>query len=126
MGHAAAPVNQNADLAADLSRDFRELPRKFVAEEDVRVETPAEEALELLDLACFQTACAAVDLDGGLLGTKRVRLSIEKLASPGESCTWPLRPRGASCAPSQIGRGTTRKGAVAQEKSVISFAICGA
>jgi putative heme degradation protein len=70
VGHTAAPVDQDADLAADLSAQLGELARELVAEQDVRVETSTEQALELLDLVGLQTAGVAVDLDGGLLGTK--------------------------------------------------------
>jgi hypothetical protein len=45
MGNRSTPIDQHADLPTNLTREFGELSREVVVEEDVGVETAAKEAL---------------------------------------------------------------------------------
>jgi len=94
VGHVALPIDQHAHLAANLPAQLRELARKLVAEEDVRVQAATEQALELLGLAGLQTASVAIDLDVGLLGAKRFGSDAKTLALTRTFCTRPAAPRG--------------------------------
>jgi hypothetical protein len=70
----APPIHENADLAANLTTQLREVTSKFVGEEGIRVDSAAKEPLELLVLAGFEALGIAVDLDGGLLAVFGIRV----------------------------------------------------
>lgn len=87
MGDVAPTVDQHSDLAADLTTQFGELACEVVVEENVRVESSTEEALELLDLAGLQAAGIAVDLDCRLLTAIGFGSDAKTLALSFEICT---------------------------------------
>jgi hypothetical protein len=60
----ARSVDQNAHLAADVSRDLGQLAGELVRDEPVLREPPFSESFERLDLAGLQSRGIAVDLDG--------------------------------------------------------------
>jgi hypothetical protein len=60
----AGPIEQDADLSADLGGDLRERAGQIVVDDPVGSESAAPESLDGLDLAGLETAGVAVDLDG--------------------------------------------------------------
>lgn len=87
MGDVAPTVDQHTDLPADLSTQLGQVSGEVVVEEYVRVESPTEESLQLLDLAGLQAAGVAVNLDCGLLGTNGFETGAKTLALTPAPCT---------------------------------------
>jgi hypothetical protein len=66
--HGAAAVDQHADLAAEVGREFGQLAREFLGDEAIGWEAAPVEALEGVNLAGLEALCVAEDLDGSLSG----------------------------------------------------------
>ena len=63
VGHFAAAIDENSDLAADLETDLREFASEFVADDLLHRNAAPGESFQPAYLAGFETAGAAVDLD---------------------------------------------------------------
>ena len=78
----APAIDQNADLTTNLVADLAEVASELIAEHPIGGDPAPEEALDLADLAGFETVGVAVDLDGpdlaqkgeGCVGSPRGRL----------------------------------------------------
>jgi hypothetical protein len=64
VGHFAAAVDENADLAADFETDLREFASEFVADDALGRNPASGESFQSANLAGFETAGVAVDVDG--------------------------------------------------------------
>jgi len=67
MLHFAAPVDEDADLAANIVTDLCQVSRELMGDQPVPTQLTAKEPLELLDLAGLEAAGVAVDLDERVL-----------------------------------------------------------
>ena len=63
MGHFAAAIDQNSDLASDLETDIREFASEFVADDALDRNAAPGESFQPAYLAGLETAGVAVDLD---------------------------------------------------------------
>jgi hypothetical protein len=64
VGHSAATLEQDTDLAADSEADFREFSGQFLADYAIGRHAASEETLHSFDVTGFETAGVADDLDG--------------------------------------------------------------
>jgi hypothetical protein len=64
VGHFAAAINENSDLAADLETDLREFASEFVAYDALDRNAAPGESFQAAYLAGLETAGIAVDVDG--------------------------------------------------------------
>jgi hypothetical protein len=64
VGHFAAAIDQNSDLAADLETDLREFASEFVVDDALDRNAAPGESLQPAYLAGLETAGVAVDVDG--------------------------------------------------------------
>ena len=64
MGHFAAAIDENPDLAADFETDLREFASELVADDALDRNATSEESFQLAYLAGLEAAGVAVDSDG--------------------------------------------------------------
>ncbi len=64
MGHLAAAIDENPDLAADFETDLREFASELVADDAFDRNATSEESFQLAYLAGLEAAGVAVDSDG--------------------------------------------------------------
>ena len=64
MGHFAAAIDENTDLATDLETDLREFASEFVADDALDRNAAPGESFQPANLAGFETAGVSVDVDG--------------------------------------------------------------
>ncbi len=64
VGHFAAAIDENSDLAADFETDFREFASEFVANDALDRNAASGESFQPAYLAGLETAGVAVDSDG--------------------------------------------------------------
>ena len=64
MGHFAAAIDENPDLAADFETDLREFASELVADDALDRNATSEEPFQLAYLAGLEAAGVAVDSDG--------------------------------------------------------------
>ncbi len=64
VGHFAAAIDENSDLATDFETDLREFASEFVADDALDRNTTSEESFQLAYLAGLEAAGVAVDSDG--------------------------------------------------------------
>jgi hypothetical protein len=64
VGHFAAAIDQNSDLAADLETDLREFASEFVVDDALDRNAAPGESFQPAYLAGLETAGVAVDVDG--------------------------------------------------------------
>jgi hypothetical protein len=64
VGHFAAAVDENSDLAADLETDLREFASDLVADDALDRNVAPGESFQPAYLAGLETAGIAVDVDG--------------------------------------------------------------
>ena len=64
VGHFAAAIDENSDLAADLETDLREFASDLVADDALDRKAAPGESFQAAYLAGFETAGVAVDVDG--------------------------------------------------------------
>jgi len=64
VGHCAAAIDEDSDLAADLETDLREFASEFVADDELDRNAAPGESFQPAYLAGLETACVAVDVDG--------------------------------------------------------------
>jgi hypothetical protein len=64
VGHFAAAIDENSDLAADFETDLREFASEFVADDALDRNATSEESFQLAYLAGLEAAGVAVDSDG--------------------------------------------------------------
>ena len=64
MGHFAAAIDEDSDLAADLETDLREFASEFVADDALDRNAAPGEPFQPAYLAGLETAGVAVDVDG--------------------------------------------------------------
>jgi hypothetical protein len=61
--YVSPAIHKHADLAADFVADLAQLPGKFVAHEAIGGQAPLEKPVQLFNLAGFETAGIAENLD---------------------------------------------------------------
>jgi hypothetical protein len=64
VGHFAAAVDENSDLAADFETDLREFASEFVTDDALGRNPASGESFQSANLVGFETAGVAVDVDG--------------------------------------------------------------
>ncbi len=64
MGHFAAAVDENSDLAADFETDLREFASEFMADDALDRNAASGESFQPTYLAGFEAVGVAVDSDG--------------------------------------------------------------
>jgi len=64
VGHCAAAVDEDSDLAPDLEADLREFAGEFVAYDALDRNSASGESFQPAYLTGFETAGIAVDVDG--------------------------------------------------------------
>jgi hypothetical protein len=64
VGHFAAAIDENSDLAADLETDLRELASDLVADDALDRNAAPDESFQPAYLTGLETAGVAVDVDG--------------------------------------------------------------
>jgi len=64
MGHFAAAVDEDPDLAANLEADLREFASEFVAYDALDRNAASGESLQSAHLAGLEAAGSAFDVDG--------------------------------------------------------------
>ena len=65
MGHFAAAIDEDSDLAADLETDLCEFASEFVADDALDRNAASGESFQSAYLTGLETAGIAVDVDGG-------------------------------------------------------------
>jgi hypothetical protein len=65
VGHFAAAIDEDSDLAADLEADLREFAGEFVAYDALGGNAAPGESFQSAHLTGLETAGIAVDVDGG-------------------------------------------------------------
>ena len=88
--HRAAPVDQHADLPADLARELGQLTRQLVGDQALGRQAPLREALEPLQVTRLQAVGVAVDADGCAFWAEDPEAEDERRlpsgAEPRQSC----------------------------------------
>jgi hypothetical protein len=102
VGHFAAAIYENSDLAADLETDLRKFASEFVTDDAFGRNAAPSESLQPAYLAGLETAGVAVDLDGAtsvdvLHG--QFRGGYRSPASSGPAA----RPKGVRSTPEPVG-----------------------
>jgi len=64
VGHFAAAIDENPDLAADFETDLREFASELVADDALDRNATSEESFQLAYLAGLEATGVAVDSDG--------------------------------------------------------------
>ncbi len=64
VGHFAAPIDEDSDLAADLETDLREFASEFVTDDVFHRNAAPGESFQPAYLAGFEAAGVVVDVDG--------------------------------------------------------------
>ena len=64
VGHFAAAIDENTDLATDLETDLREFASEFVADDALDRNAAPGESFQPAYLAGLETAGVSVDVDG--------------------------------------------------------------